>query len=86
MWLERTRYISNRNKKNYKTITMKTAILNICTYVLLFTLMGAGCKKEKYDYDSTSIVGKWEQINDGSCVGYSNSLLNLLLILLLKDI
>ena len=71
MWLERTRFISNRNKKNYKTITMKTAIFKISAFVLLFALMGAGCKKEKNDYDPTSIVGKWELIKQQSCMDYN---------------
>jgi hypothetical protein len=51
---------------------MKTAILNICAFVLLFTLMGAGCKKEKNDYAPTSIVGKWKLIKEGSCIGENN--------------
>lgn len=54
---------------------MKTTFLKISAFVLLFSLMGAGCEKEKNNYDPTSIIGKWEQINDGSCVGYSNSMI-----------
>lgn len=50
---------------------MKTTILKLSAFILLFAIMGAGCKKEE-DYDSTSIVGKWKLIKEGSCVGKDN--------------
>lgn len=40
---------------------MKT-ILKISILFLLFSLIGAGCKKEKIGYDPNSIIGKWEWI------------------------
>lgn len=41
---------------------MKTTILKLGTFVLLFALMGAGCEKERNDYDPNSIIGKWKWI------------------------
>lgn len=54
---------------------MKTTFLKLSAFILLLALMGTGCEKEKNDYDPNSIVGKWEQLNDGSCIGYSNSMI-----------
>ena len=51
---------------------MKTTILKLCAFALLIALMGAGCEKEKNDYDPNSIVGKWKLIKVGSCVGKDN--------------
>lgn len=50
---------------------MKTFLLKISYIFLLFSLMGAGCEKEKTDYDPTSIVGKWELIKQQSCMNYN---------------
>ena len=41
---------------------MNTTIFKISAVILLFALMGAGCKKEKNDYDPDSIIGKWKWI------------------------
>ena len=51
---------------------MKTTIFKLSAFILLFALMGAGCEKEKNDYDPNSIVGKWKLIKVGSCVGKDN--------------
>ena len=51
---------------------MKTTLLKISFIFLFLSLMGAGCEKEKNDYDPTSIVGKWKLIKYGSCIGKDN--------------
>jgi predicted metal-dependent RNase len=50
---------------------MKTIILRISVLVLLFALMGAGCGKEKDDYDPRSIVGKWGLIKENCGIDYN---------------
>lgn len=51
---------------------MKTTLLKVSFILLFLSLMVVGCEKEKDDYDPTSIVGKWELIKDGSCIGKDN--------------
>ncbi|MBN1649896.1 MAG: hypothetical protein JW857_01135 [Bacteroidales bacterium] len=47
--------------------------LRLSTIILLFTfLVGAGCNKEKIDYDPDSIIGKWEWLyTEGGFAGIS---------------
>jgi len=39
---------------------VKTKILKLSAIILLLSLMGAGCEKERIDYDPGSIIGKWK--------------------------
>ncbi len=41
---------------------MRIIFLKLSTVILLLTFIGAGCQKEKIDYDPDSIIGKWEWI------------------------
>jgi hypothetical protein len=79
------RIYKTTNLLTKKITTMKTMILKISAFFLLFALLGAGCKKEKNDYDPTSIVGKWAQINDGACIGYNNSMIEITADSIFKD-
>ncbi len=41
---------------------MKPILLKISFIFLFLSLMGAGCEKEKSDYDPNSIIGKWKWV------------------------
>jgi hypothetical protein len=57
--------------KKLRSITIILLLLPVCVI-----LLGVGCQEDdKNDYNPTSIIGKWEKIKIGSCVGYSNSVI-----------
>jgi hypothetical protein len=53
----------NHNCKTLKLIKMKTTILKISMFLLLFSLMGAGCEKE--DVSQSVLDGKWVLLGFG---------------------